>query len=95
MGHLASIHDKDVSDTLALYLASQSQATDNVWIGLQNKEHTRQWKWADGSDFDFTRWDKGQPSNMGVGNDCVVLYHFSGEPRDKGTRGHMGCEGVW
>uniref|UniRef100_A0A8B9F4Y1 C-type lectin domain-containing protein n=1 Tax=Amazona collaria TaxID=241587 RepID=A0A8B9F4Y1_9PSIT len=36
MGHLASVHDKDVSDTLALYLASQSQATDNVWIGLQN-----------------------------------------------------------
>ncbi|KAM9028978.1 C-type lectin-like [Ara ararauna] len=81
MGHLASIHSQDTSHVLAGYLRSQSQATGNVWIGLQNTVHTRQWKWADSSAFDFTSWDHGQPKNMGDKEDCVVLYHLSGFSR--------------
>ncbi|XP_057259737.1 C-type lectin Cal-like [Pezoporus wallicus] len=77
-GHLASIHSQGTSRVLAAYLESQSHATDHIWIGLHDEEHSRQWKWTDDSVYDFKKWDVGQPNNMWDKEDCVVLYHLSG-----------------
>ncbi|KAM6096161.1 uncharacterized protein VSU04_014140 [Chlamydotis macqueenii] len=71
-GRLASIHSLGTSTVLARYVARQP-AAGNTWIGLQDEEHTRQWKWSDSSVFDFKRWAPGQPNNLWDQEDCVVL----------------------
>ncbi|XP_074725462.1 C-type lectin lectoxin-Thr1-like [Strix uralensis] len=80
VGRLASIHSQGGSRVLARYVSKQ-RARDNVWIGLQDEEHTRQWKWSDNSVFDYKRWDKGQPNNLCNKEDCVVLDKASGFER--------------
>ncbi|XP_074997070.1 C-type lectin BpLec-like [Calonectris borealis] len=77
MGRLASIHSLGASRVLASYVSSQRDGT-NTWIGLQDEEHTRQWKWSDNSAFDYKRWAAGQPNNLWDKEDCVVLDKLSG-----------------
>ncbi|KAM6092895.1 C-type lectin BpLec-like [Theristicus caerulescens] len=80
MGRLASIHSRGASRVLARYVNKQENG-DNTWIGLQDEEHTRQWKWSDNSPFDYKRWAPGQPNNLWDKEDCVVLDKFSGFDR--------------
>ncbi|CAN0021344.1 unnamed protein product [Bubo scandiacus] len=77
VGRLASIHSQGGSRVLARYVSKQKDG-DNVWIGLQDEEHTRQWKWSDNSVFDYKRWAAGQPNNLWDKEDCVVLDKASG-----------------
>ncbi|GAB0175385.1 C-type lectin Cal-like [Grus japonensis] len=76
-GRLASIHSLGASRVLARYISGQRDGT-NTWIGLQDEEHSRRWKWSDNSVFDYKRWAPGQPNNLWDKEDCVVLDRFSG-----------------
>ncbi|XP_030327924.1 C-type lectin-like [Strigops habroptila] len=77
MGHLASIHSSGASRVLATYVKSHRDGA-NTWIGLRDEEHSRQWKWSDGSTFNYKSWDRGQPNNLWDIEDCVVLDQLSG-----------------
>ncbi|KAM6419507.1 C-type lectin-like [Pluvialis apricaria] len=76
-GHLASIHSLGATRVLARYLSNQRD-TDNTWIGLQDEEHSRQWKWSDDSAFNYRQWARGQPNNLWDREDCTVLDKGSG-----------------
>ncbi|XP_072712300.1 C-type lectin BpLec-like isoform X2 [Ciconia boyciana] len=76
-GRLASIHSQGATKVLASYVASQRDGA-NTWIGLEDEEHTRQWKWCDDSVFDYKSWAPGQPNNLWDKEDCVVRDRFSG-----------------
>ncbi|XP_064297374.1 C-type Lectin CRL-like [Phalacrocorax carbo] len=76
-GRLASIHSLGASRVFARYIISQRDR-DNTWIGLQDEEHTRRWKWSDNSVFNYKRWAPGQPNNRWNREDCVVLEWSSG-----------------
>uniref|UniRef100_A0AC34FZ17 C-type lectin domain-containing protein n=1 Tax=Panagrolaimus sp. ES5 TaxID=591445 RepID=A0AC34FZ17_9BILA len=36
---------------------------NDFWIGANNLKNSGNWSWIDGTLFDFTDWDKGQPQN--------------------------------
>ncbi|XP_076184679.1 C-type lectin LmsL-like [Aptenodytes patagonicus] len=55
VGRLASIHSRGASRVLSRYVSSQRDGA-NAWTGLQDEEHTRQWKWSDNPVFDYKRW---------------------------------------
>uniref|UniRef100_A0A914P586 C-type lectin domain-containing protein n=1 Tax=Panagrolaimus davidi TaxID=227884 RepID=A0A914P586_9BILA len=38
-------------------------ASSDFWIGLNAVENFRVWTWTDGTPFDFSDWDNGQPKN--------------------------------
>ena len=35
----------------------------------------RMWRWSDGTDFDYTPWNTGQPDND-RGNEDVIIYNY-------------------
>ncbi|XP_063180850.1 C-type lectin-like [Chroicocephalus ridibundus] len=77
MGHLASIHSEGAAMVLARYVDKEMKGV-NTWIGLQDEEHTRKWKWSDDSTYNYERWAPGQPNNLWDREDCVVLDAYSG-----------------
>ncbi|XP_054059621.1 brevican core protein-like [Rissa tridactyla] len=77
MGHLASIHSEGASMVLARYVDKEMKGV-NTWIGLQDEEHTRRWKWSDDSTYNYESWAPGQPNNLWDREDCVVLDAYSG-----------------
>jgi len=73
--HLASIHnDEEWAE------ANDICGTEQCWLGgtCQDGEHG-DWLWTDGSSWDYTHWNPGQPDNYyasSVGDDCVQQYRF-------------------
>ncbi|KAH7694823.1 regenerating islet-derived protein 4-like protein, partial [Aphelenchoides avenae] len=52
----------------------------DVWIGLHDPYHTRQWKWTDGSSVDFINWNPGEPNNVNGTEACVMMAVGTGPP---------------
>uniref|UniRef100_A0AC34FWL8 C-type lectin domain-containing protein n=1 Tax=Panagrolaimus sp. ES5 TaxID=591445 RepID=A0AC34FWL8_9BILA len=64
-GHLVSIQNMFdnvfVSEAATIFTDS---ASVDFWIGADNLYNPGSWTWMDGTLFDFSDWDKGQPANM-------------------------------
>ena len=48
------------------------------WVGGTDQGHGGEWKWTDGSDWDFKKWATypiQQPNNY-LGQDCLQVYDF-------------------
>ena len=45
------------------------------WVGGTDKEEN--WRWTDGSTWNFTQWSKhdNQPNNSGGKEDCLQIFH--------------------
>lgn len=58
-GHLVSINSLEEQDFIQDMIDSVGK--DNTWLGgyLEDGE----WKWTDGSDFDYSNWDTDKPDN--------------------------------
>uniref|UniRef100_A0A3P8Z652 C-type lectin domain-containing protein n=1 Tax=Esox lucius TaxID=8010 RepID=A0A3P8Z652_ESOLU len=46
---------------------------NKAWIGLNNREVKKSWKWVDGSPLTTSYWDSGKPNNYGGAEDCVEM----------------------
>ncbi|KAK4312213.1 hypothetical protein Pmani_016336 [Petrolisthes manimaculis] len=70
-GLLASIHS-ETENQLAHDFAFS--AHDDLWIGLTEETHAGEYKWVDGTNLTFTKWQEGQPdfSQGGYGAALVV-----------------------
>ena len=68
-GRLASIHDRATNDHLG-------SLTDKLmWVGGL-KWKNGQWKWNDGSAWDYENWGRGQPDNWGPKNQDRLAIGF-------------------
>uniref|UniRef100_A0A914PLR7 C-type lectin domain-containing protein n=1 Tax=Panagrolaimus davidi TaxID=227884 RepID=A0A914PLR7_9BILA len=69
--HLASIHNSNENNfvlQLATFHQSDCDWTKEPWIGLITEDENKQWKWTDGTPFDYNNWLSGQPDNAGIEN---------------------------
>ncbi|XP_063164849.1 C-type lectin lectoxin-Thr1-like [Candoia aspera] len=79
--HLASFHSEAETNAIFNYLDLVGSA-GHVWIGLSRVFQHRTWQWSDGSKFNYTNWNHGEPNNFLMKNEnCVELWTRSGEPR--------------
>ncbi|RUS87724.1 hypothetical protein EGW08_004470, partial [Elysia chlorotica] len=71
-GNLAMPKTKDVNDFL-LEEMGKINATESMWIGLNDKDVEGEWKWMDGTQVQF--WNNMEQSNYGLSifEDCVAL----------------------
>merc|ERR1712107_181124 len=65
-GHLASIHNYETNEWLANKITSHL-----AWIGALR--HLGHFVWHDGSDWDFSFWNKGEPNNSNGNEVCTEL----------------------
>uniref|UniRef100_A0A914Q700 C-type lectin domain-containing protein n=1 Tax=Panagrolaimus davidi TaxID=227884 RepID=A0A914Q700_9BILA len=66
-GHLVSIHSLE-EDLYVTHLVSGAPAHGlyGVWIGLYTEDSNRNWKWTDGTPFDYHNWRADYPVNTGL-----------------------------
>uniref|UniRef100_A0AC35GI39 C-type lectin domain-containing protein n=1 Tax=Panagrolaimus sp. PS1159 TaxID=55785 RepID=A0AC35GI39_9BILA len=69
--HLASIHNSNENNfitQLATFHQSDCDWSKEPWIGLITEDENKQWKWTDGTPFDYNNWLPGQPDYPGIEN---------------------------
>uniref|UniRef100_A0A3P8ZZ86 C-type lectin domain-containing protein n=1 Tax=Esox lucius TaxID=8010 RepID=A0A3P8ZZ86_ESOLU len=54
-----------------------------TWIGLSDRETEGTWRWVDGTNLTTAYWGRGEPNNLGEGEDCAVIYHDFTDPVKK------------
>src|SRR5262249_16287259 len=75
-GHLASIHNDAQNGWIQVNMLGNCGLTGNGWIGLWDPslsqviptcgatcDDHRPWTWTDGTPFDYTHWNNGEPNN--------------------------------
>ncbi len=73
-GYLATITSEWEKDYIEEHVLP---ATRNFgyWLGgRRDEKDVSLWKWVTGEDFYWTRWDSGEPNNLGGGEDYLMLY---------------------
>nr|XP_060639013.1 C-type lectin Cal-like [Anolis sagrei ordinatus] len=76
--HLASVLTKAETLLVAEHISAYQQEPSNVWIGLHNVRHTRKWRWADESVYNYNAWMPNQPDNYFNSEHCVELRLSTG-----------------
>ncbi|XP_067221743.1 ladderlectin-like [Chanodichthys erythropterus] len=74
--NLASVHNKLENDFLLSLLPSSSTRS---WLGGHDGEEEGQWMWSDGTVYDYTNWNSGEPNNgLGGGvENCLEISYAS------------------
>ncbi|XP_052286374.1 aggrecan core protein-like [Dreissena polymorpha] len=71
-GHLAHIPDQRHQD--AIYHVTSQYLSDDIWIGLNDRNHERQYEWSSGDPVKYTSWIGGHENLFFHGlQDCAVL----------------------
>ncbi|KAK2897141.1 galactose-specific lectin nattectin-like isoform X2 [Channa argus] len=76
-GNLASLLTADIQNFLKEMIFRATNAYKNAWVGGSDAVKEGKWLWSDGSQFDFNRWGKGEPNNLGD-EDCMEI-NFGGQ----------------
>lgn len=69
-GHLASAGSAAENAFLRSLAGARN---DHSWIGL-SREESCDWRWSDGTPFDFECWGSGMPDSACGVQDCVELW---------------------
>jgi len=70
-GNLASIHSMDENNMLFNLVKNASANT--IFIGgTRSAQNFNVWEWTDGTPFDFTNWDTGEPNNYKGNNETYI-----------------------
>lgn len=65
---LASIHSAEEDEFIASHVIAED--SDVVAIGFNDMANEGSFKWSDGSDVSYTKWEMNQPDDYGYGQDC-------------------------
>ena len=72
-------------DTLLTGLFTMSRC----WIGLNDRDNEGTFTWADGTEVTYTRWNSGEPNN--VGNEDCTHKHNNGYWNDRSCTYILSC----
>lgn len=66
-------------------------ATEDVWIGMNDRRLQGAWIWINGSASSYTNWAPGEPNNLG-GEHCAAMYNGN-RPTSPGLWNDLNCDG--
>jgi hypothetical protein len=66
------------SQSRKLQAAAKRLRNERWWIGFGDRASEGEFRWADGSDVQFTYWAKGEPDNDACNQDCTALKENGG-----------------
>lgn len=69
---LAMIKSKEEQDFIEDYLFNQKNVIENVWIGAKRSNADKEFRWVNGTKFDFENWKEGEPNKRDSKN-CVQI----------------------
>ncbi|XP_064101719.1 macrophage mannose receptor 1-like [Macrobrachium nipponense] len=69
--HLASTHD--LAENALVWTLSQNMGFKSIWIGFNNIQDNKVFKWSDGWPSFYTNWAKNQPDISAANQSCVRL----------------------
>ena len=46
----------------------------SVWVNGTDKGHEGNWRWSDGSSWNFTAWATNQPNNCGEKENYLIVH---------------------
>ena len=61
----------DAGDDAAVFVAAQTVAAGNWWIGLHDRDVEGTFVWDGASDSPYTNWRSGEPNDFGADEDCT------------------------
>ncbi|XP_028664633.1 lectin-like [Erpetoichthys calabaricus] len=73
-GHLASVHNADDNKFITNFIKRKDMSGPTIWLGASNYQQISLWLWTDGSKWDFTNWNTGEPNNS---NNVERCLHFN------------------
>ncbi|XP_056149770.1 macrophage mannose receptor 1b [Lampris incognitus] len=82
LGDLASIYNTEDKSFILSQLGYS--ATDELWIGLNDRKTEGLFDWSDHTTVTFTSWEFGEPSTSGSSEDCVLIRGENGNWADRG-----------
>ena len=57
------------------HVMSLTGSSGEAWLGATDDESEGTWVWfALRKEVDFLQWERGQPNNLGKGQNCLELY---------------------
>ncbi|XP_059214274.1 galactose-specific lectin nattectin-like [Centropristis striata] len=72
-GNLASVHSIEDHTFLHEHIRRVAGTNRRTWIGGFDAVKEGMWQWSDGTPFDYTRWNKGQPNNNNNKEHCAEM----------------------
>ncbi|KAG8138549.1 putative C-type lectin mannose binding isoform 5 variant 1 protein, partial [Naja naja] len=75
--HLVSIHSRAETFHVKRLIPSNQAPFTNVWIGLNDPQKNRNWRWSDGSTFNYTAWEPMEPNDLDDEKFCAQLSSSS------------------
>ncbi|KAM4562374.1 galactose-specific lectin nattectin-like [Odontesthes bonariensis] len=77
-GNLASIHSADENLFLSDLVKRVTGVHHLFWVGGFDAVAEGRWQWTDGSDFNYSNWLSGQPTNHGGKEHCIDINYGGG-----------------
>merc|ERR1719419_527306 len=77
---LASVHSLEKNTYLYILCGSEN----SCWIGFNDVAVEQEWVWSDGSNVEFTNWEKNEPNNQGNHEDYAVIEGKTSQWNDYG-----------
>ncbi|KIH42826.1 lectin C-type domain protein, partial [Ancylostoma duodenale] len=75
-GNLVSIHSNE-HNSMIYDMVECNKSTHRedgcAWIGMSWRNKTRRWRWDDGTKKWYTKWTRGEPSDMCCGNPRLCI----------------------
>lgn len=72
-GNLASVNNLLEYQFMQALTKNTNGHLPDTWIGGFDAVKEGLWMWSDGSRFDYTNWNTGEPNNAGEGEDCLQM----------------------
>ena len=63
-GDLVSIHNKETNDFLYPLPRTSPDHHYYTWIGARRADEHSDWRWSDGSSWDYSNWGTDKPTNL-------------------------------
>lgn len=74
-GHLATVRNQAEEDWIFKTFGNYKDVQRLLWIGLSDTAKKFHFSWSSGESVSYTKWGKGEPNNVGSGEDFVAIFY--------------------